>query len=464
MASNLLLDINKFEKKSKIGGGSFAKAFTVIDKNTKEIFAAKILRFDVNQISRDEMIGLSNEVNIMSKLNHPSIIKFIGYSPVDFKNRQKPVIFLEYATNNSLKDIIQLERQSASKLKWDDTKKLINIYGIASGMLYLHSHDIIHRDLKPDNILMDDDLNPKISDFNLSKINQSKSSNFQSNQNVKGTPHYIAPEIWETQRYGKECDVYSFSLIVYEIVTSEIPFSELTNIYQIYSKVVIGGYRPPFNFPVPASYRNMIEKCWSYDPRDRPTFQQIVDSLKTDNGFITQTVDKDEFMEYVENDELYKNEFYDDNQIVKLNQIDDQNENLEISTIDQISTEKVVEEDNEVIPTGQSDVVQRIINKENSESQFEQGKFFFNKAIECLLSSMENGCTESTEFLMKHVKYLDELIRDKTATCQPQKVDEFPHPYIEELKSCYRCIRPLKEGVEASLSAPGPFVPYTKGT
>lgn len=257
--------------------------------------------------------------------------------------------------------------------------------------------------------------------------------------------------------------VYSFSLIVYEIVTSEIPFSELTNIYQIYSKVVIGGYRPPFNFPVPASYRNMIEKCWSYDPRDRPTFQQIVNLLKTDNGFITQTVDKDEFMEYVENDELYKNEFYDDNQIVKLNQIDDQNENLEISTIDQISPEKVVEEDNEVIPTDQSDVIQRIIDKENSESQFEQGKFFFNKAIECLLSSMENGCTESTEFLMKHVKDLDELIRDKTATCQPQKVDEFPHPYIEELKKLLSLHPPVEGRRRSVLVSTGSFCPIHKG-
>ena len=108
-----------------------------------------------------------------------------------------------------------------SPKKWDDTKKLINIYGIASGMSYLHSHKVIHRDLKLENILLDEYLNPKISDFGLSKIIDflSISMNVQSQRGLKGTPIYIAPEIYAEEEYSKSSDVYAFAFIVYEIIT-----------------------------------------------------------------------------------------------------------------------------------------------------------------------------------------------------------------------------------------------------
>ena len=92
-------------------------------------------------------------------------------------------------------EIIELERKSIPPKTWTDTKKLINVYGIASAMSYLHSHNIIHRDLKPANILEDDNFFPKIADFGLSKIyHQNKTT--ESTVGFKGTPIYNAPEIW----------------------------------------------------------------------------------------------------------------------------------------------------------------------------------------------------------------------------------------------------------------------------
>ena len=169
---------------------------------------------------------------------------------------------------------------------------------------------------------MDDYLFPKISDFGLSKINHSKSSmTFQSNPDIKGTPIYIAPEIWESQKYDKAGDVYSFSLIVYEIITNEKPFNDLHSISEIFVNVVMKGIRPEFNFSIPDSYRHLIEKCWSYDPSDRPTFDDIVSSLKNDSGFITECVDVNKYLNYIDFIEEYHSSFNKNQKKFDLNEI-----------------------------------------------------------------------------------------------------------------------------------------------
>lgn len=160
---------------------------------------------------------------------------------------------------------------------------------------------------------------------------------YQSKQNLKGTPIYMAPEIWETQKYGKEGDVYSFSLVVYEIVTNEIPFKDFNTIAQIYANVVMKGNRPEFDFPVPDSYRNLIEKCWAYDPTDRPTFDEIVNMLKSDSGFITDLVDENGFLDYIDFIDDYQTTFDPARKVVDLNQVAD---SFQLVTVDHSIFEK----------------------------------------------------------------------------------------------------------------------------
>ena len=143
MASNAHSYIHNFEKKSRLGQGGFGEVYSVLEKDTGNFYAAKISLKEVNENTSNAIISLSREVNINAQLDHPSILKFIGFSPVNFENETKPVTISELSKNGSLSRIIDLERMNCAINGWDDTKKLINIYGIASGMMYLHLNKII---------------------------------------------------------------------------------------------------------------------------------------------------------------------------------------------------------------------------------------------------------------------------------------------------------------------------------
>ena len=96
---------------------------------------------------------------------------------------------------------------------------MIVTYGIASAMNYLHSHDIIHRDLKIKNVLLDRK-KPKLSGFNIAKqLNKNKP--IYKSKHIKGTPAYLAPEVYSNNEYSKASDVYSFGFLVFELFTNE---------------------------------------------------------------------------------------------------------------------------------------------------------------------------------------------------------------------------------------------------
>lgn len=293
------LNLTEFIKQNKISEGAFGKVFVIVPKNQPDVkLVAKISKFS-SKTNEKQKLNIKREITALSQLNHPYIVKFIGYSPYDFNHNMFPVIVTEYVPNGSLANIIKLERENRQPESWNDTKKLINIFGIASVMSYLHSNNLIHRDLKPDNVLEDDFLFPKIADFGLSKIihTNTESITLDSIPDLKGTAPYIAPEVLVVCEYSKPCDVYSFAITCYEILTYEKPFL-LDNSYKILN-MAKEGYRPKFNKKVKKCYRKLVESCWAEDPSKRPTFDEIVHILKTDKKFLLKTVDKKEFFDYV---------------------------------------------------------------------------------------------------------------------------------------------------------------------
>lgn len=295
------LNLSNFTQQSSLGKGSFAEVYKVKEISTGKIYAAKISQFDITGDQKSLTTNLKLELSIISRLNHPSVLKFIGYSPTDFSDCPRPIIITEFASNGSLSEVINLERRSLSPSLWNDTQKLITLYGISSAMTYLHSHNIIHRDLKPENVLEDEFLFPKIADFGLSKMMHSniESMSTQSTVGFKGTPIYAAPETWSDNEFSKASDVYSFAIIAYELLSLEQPFKDCS-IQNLCFKVAVKGERPKFNGSVLECYKKLIEKCWDQTPDNRPSFEEIKEELKSNAEFLHAGIDKDQFYDYVE--------------------------------------------------------------------------------------------------------------------------------------------------------------------
>jgi len=148
---------------------------------------------------------------------------------------------------------------------------------IAMGVDYLHENKTVHRDLKSTNILLySGGTHAKIADFGLAYMK----TNSTILQTQCGTFMWMAPEIMLGQSYSEKADVYSFGIILYEIVTKQLPYSEM-NQAQIIIEVANQGLRPPFNDDdCSKEWKEIIEKCWSQDPQSRPTMSEVIGMIK----------------------------------------------------------------------------------------------------------------------------------------------------------------------------------------
>ena len=264
----------------------------VDEKSLKMIFLAKSYN---NFDEYDKHLKLAD---ILSTFDHPSILKFLGYSLFNFQYQRCLTFFNENASNNTLDNILTLEKEGRAPTDWNFTKKLINIYGIASGMKYLTQKEYVHRSLSTFTILEDENFYPKISYFDyIGNYNDL----YKNPDKYVHRSEYLDPETIDNELICNEAsDVYAFSIIMYEMLTNEKPFSEYQTSEQIY-EATKKGKRPKFNTPIPQCYKNLIISCWNKNIYKLPTFSNIVNELERNQEFLTDEIDVKEYKEYIKN-------------------------------------------------------------------------------------------------------------------------------------------------------------------
>lgn len=228
---------------------------------------------------------LRREIEIMHRAVHPAVLRLVAFMEPSETDPSARLV-LEYMHNGSLFEMLERTRKGEIVDMWNVTIRTKVVFGIAAGMRYLHSLDIVHRDLKSENILLSEFFEPKICDFGLSKM--MSNDNLKNNTQKLGTPLYMAPELFQNAPYDGRVDVYAFGMIMFEVVTGVSPFADIVNPMALGMKIV-NGERPEIPEGTPEIYSQLIERCWSQDPDDRPSFGAVVEQLLDEEAMLPDT-------------------------------------------------------------------------------------------------------------------------------------------------------------------------------
>ncbi|KAI3672621.1 hypothetical protein L6452_38717 [Arctium lappa] len=225
--------------------------------------AVKILRSEhLNEALEDEF---SHEVTILREVQHRNVVRFIGACT----KQPNLCIITEYMPGGSLYEYLHKNHCTLT------LPQLVQFaIDVCRGMEYLHKSNIIHRDLKTANLLMDSQNVVKVADFGVAR--------FQNQEGVMtaetGTYRWMAPEVINHQPYDQKADVFSFAIVLWELVTAKIPYDNMTPLQAALG--VRQGRRPDLPTNTHPKLLELMQRCWETVPGNRPSFSEIKLELK----------------------------------------------------------------------------------------------------------------------------------------------------------------------------------------
>ena len=244
-----------------MGKGGFGEVYFAISDGEKEV-ALKQVDAIVSKAEATKPTGKQRGDHLVLNVSHANLVTLFDIKEgID----DDTWIIMEYMAGNSLRHILD---KNPTGLSTDDAAAWF--YSIASGVEYLHNKGIVHRDLKPGNVFISDG-NVKVGDYGLSKF--ISSSQRGGHTRSIGTLHYMAPEIGDGN-YGREIDVYALGIMLFELLTGNVPFTGETD-QEILVKQLTA--KPDLS-SVPLEYRKAIEKALQKDKTKR--YQHVVDMLR----------------------------------------------------------------------------------------------------------------------------------------------------------------------------------------
>ena len=258
-----------YEMLDDLGEGIFGSVKLGVEKKTKERVAIKIIKKKKAKPSDIELVR--TEIDVMKLCHHPNVVHLLDH----FENAEYIFIVMEYIRGGRLTDYMK-----EKKFNFSEKRAAELIYEIAVGVKYLHKYGIIHRDLKPDNIMLteaNDKGHIKIMDFGLSKILGKK----EKTSDGFGTLTFVSPEVLIRKPYNKEIDIWSIGVILYLMLSGDLPFDDEEDDEQKIAKSIVFN---EVEFPQKKfgnkskEVIDLIKRCLTKEPKDRIKVDEIIKS------------------------------------------------------------------------------------------------------------------------------------------------------------------------------------------
>uniref|UniRef100_A0A7N1A7Z7 Protein kinase domain-containing protein n=1 Tax=Kalanchoe fedtschenkoi TaxID=63787 RepID=A0A7N1A7Z7_KALFE len=233
------------------------------------------------------------EVHFLGIVDHPNLVKLIGYSYAEGERGIQLLLVYEYVPNKSLED--HLFNKALPPLPWKTRLQIL--LGAAQGLAYLHEGleiQVIYRDFKSSNVLLDNNFEPKLSDFGLAREGPAGDDTHVST-GVVGTRGYAAPEYIETGHLTAMSDLYSFGVVLYETLTGRrtvdrnLPTAqqkllEWIKLYPVDSKRFTQIIDPrlcnQYSLTAARKVAKLADSCLQKNAKERPTMNEVVETLK----------------------------------------------------------------------------------------------------------------------------------------------------------------------------------------
>lgn len=289
------VDLKDYKILKEIQTDSHSSVYSIQDIHTKKHYAAKTIK---NKNEKEIIKQFNNySFNNVFVCQNPTLVKYYGYSTKDFDGNNNTTLIMDLMIDLPLSSFINKAQNGISNLTFKKERQMI-LLGIARGMMYLQEHHILLRYLNPSDIYLDENHHPHLINYGL--LNNYKNSNI----NVKNLTYqemiYIAPEILSNKHYNIKTNVYSFGIIMYELLTETTPFplykSGKITTKEFIEKISQEDFHPKFTTPLKKSFKKLIKRCLSKNPLERPSFDEIFNLLayNMEDSLYDPNEDKDE--------------------------------------------------------------------------------------------------------------------------------------------------------------------------
>ena len=257
-----------------LGCGSSGEAFLASWRGARVVVKTMKLLHDDDAARRAlARRAFGRECEIMARLRHPNVLAFYGANA----NGRDASVVCEYAPGGTLKQWLHENKGKKRSL----SARLGMALDIARAFAYLESRTprVMHRDLKPSNVFVSVDGRALVADFGLARFVAPRGEDLTGET---GTYIYMAPEVIKSQHYDERADVFSYGILLYELVTGIEPYQphHFTGI-QIATAVADRAFRPKIPDSTHAGLTAIIEMCWQQDASNRPSFERVRESMET---------------------------------------------------------------------------------------------------------------------------------------------------------------------------------------